>query len=269
MTGLADLPAPVLALMAGLFTWAMTAAGAALVLLVRQVGRRMLSAMLGLAAGIMVAASFWSLLSPAIELADAQGTPGWVPAAVGFLLGGVALRGLDRVLPHLHPGRGITEGRATSWRRVTLLVTAITLHNIPEGLALGVAFGGAAVAPPGEGTFGAAVALAVGIGIQNFPEGAAVAIPLRQEGLSRRRAFFYGQVSGLVEPISAVVGAGLVLLVRPILPFALAFAAGAMIFVVIEELIPESQAEVRHHDLATQAAMVGFTIMMTLDVALG
>lgn len=257
------------ALFAGLFTWGMTAAGAALVFFTRSVNRRLLAAMLGFAAGVMTAASFWSLLAPAIDMAEAQGMTPWVPAVVGFLAGGAVLRLADMVLPHLHGQRGEVEGVPSTWRRSTLLVTAITLHNVPEGLAVGVTFGAAAAGIGGEATLAAAVALAIGIGLQNFPEGVAVSMPLRGEGMGRLRSFWYGQLSGVVEPISAVLGALAVLAVRPILPFALAFAAGAMIFVVIEELIPESQADEKHGDLATLAALGGFAVMMALDVALG
>jgi len=260
---------PVLqALLATCFTWVMTALGSALVFAPRTAGRKLLDAMLGFAAGVMVAASYWSLLAPAIEMSAGGRLPVWVPAAVGFLAGGGFLRLVDRILPHLHPGlaAGEAEGIKTSWRRSTLLVLAITLHNIPEGLAVGVAFGAAAAG--GSGTLGAAIALAIGIGLQNFPEGMAVSMPLRREGLSRLRSFWYGQLSGLVEPVAGIVGAATVYLARPILPYALAFAAGAMIFVVVEEVVPESQ-QGGNTDLATMAAMLGFTTMMILDVALG
>ena len=260
------------ALLAGCFTWFVTALGAAVVFTTRTVNRKLLDGMMGFAAGVMIAASFWSLLVPAIDMAEAQGLPGWIPAAIGFLLGGVFLRVADALLPHLHPGARMdeAEGIETSWRRATLLVLAITLHNIPEGLAVGVTF--AAAALPLEvatgATLAAAVALAIGIGLQNFPEGIAVSMPLRGEGISAGRSFWYGQLSGIVEPLSAVVGVVAVLAVRPLLPYALAFAAGAMIYVVVEELIPESQ---RHGntDLATLGAMGGFAVMMVLDVALG
>ena len=256
---------PVLqALLATVFTWLVTALGAMPVFFTKAVGRKLLDTMLGLAAGVMVAASFWSLLAPAIEMSGGS----WVPAAVGFLLGGAVLRGIDRLLPHIHPAlaSGEAEGLSTSWKRSILLVLAVTLHNIPEGLAVGVAFG-AAASSLGGATLTGAIALALGIGLQNFPEGMAVAMPLRHEGLSRFRAFTYGQLSGLVEPIAGVLGAWAVLSVQAILPYALAFAAGAMIFVVVEELIPEAQAENAH--LATMGTMLGFAIMMTLDVALG
>jgi len=257
------------AFLATLFTWSLTAAGAAVVLLTGQVNRRLLDAMLGFAGGVMIAASYWSLLAPAIEMAEQSGTPGWLPAAAGFLAGGAFLRLVDLLLPHLHPGlpRSQAEGVQTSWRRTTLLVLAVTLHNIPEGLAVGVAFGALAAGLP-SATLAGAVALAIGIGIQNFPEGTAVAVPLRREGLSRLKSFWYGQLSGLVEPAAGVLGAALVAAARPILPYALAFAAGAMIFVVVEAVIPESQRG-GNTDLATLGAMVGFTVMMVLDVALG
>lgn len=258
--------------LAGCFTWGVTALGASVVFFTRRVNRQLLDAMMGFAAGVMIAASFWSLLVPAIDMAASQGIPGWLPAAIGFLLGGLFLRLADAVLPHLHPGARMkeAEGIPTSWRRATLLVLAITLHNIPEGLAVGVTFGAAAldVEVATGATLAAAIALSIGIGLQNFPEGIAVSMPLRGEGISRARSFWYGQLSGFVEPISAFIGAAAVLGVRPILPYALAFAAGAMIYVVVEELIPESQ---RHNntDLATMGAMTGFTVMMILDVALG
>ncbi|MHB8898136.1 MAG: ZIP family metal transporter [Thermoguttaceae bacterium] len=256
------------ALLATLFTWAVTAAGAALVVFVRSPSRRLLDGMLGMAAGVMIAASFWSLLAPAIAMAEHGPLPAWMPATLGFLAGGAFLWIVDKLLPHLHPGTVQPEGVRTSWQRTTLLVLAITLHNIPEGLAVGVAFG--AVASGLESaTIGAAVALAIGIGLQNFPEGAAVSMPLRLEGFSRWRAFAYGQMSGAVEPVAGVLGALAVVWARPILPYALAFAAGAMIYVCVEELIPESQNSEEATDTATIGAMMGFAIMMTLDVALG
>lgn len=263
-------PAWLQALCAGLFTWGVTALGASLVFVTRTVNRRLLDVMLGFAAGVMTAASFWSLLAPAIAMAEAQGVPPWLPAVVGFLAGGAALRIGDAILPHFHPNKDELEGLPSTWRRSTLLVTAITLHNVPEGLAVGVAFGAAASGMADLGaSFGAAVALAIGIGLQNFPEGVAVSMPLRGEGMSRLKSFWYGQLSGAVEPVSAVIGALAVIVVQPLLPYALAFAAGAMIFVVVEELIPESQAREEHGDLATMAALGGFAVMMTLDVALG
>jgi zinc transporter, ZIP family len=260
------------AFLATLFTWGMTAAGAALVFGAKNVPRKLLDAMLGFAAGVMIAASFWSLLAPSIELSEAGSLPVWVPLVIGFLAGGVFLRLLDLLLPHLHPGLKLSEaeGIHTSWRRSVLLVSAITLHNIPEGLAVGVTFGavgiGVTEGVPGA-TLGAAIALAIGIGLQNFPEGTAVSMPLRREGMSRVRSFFYGQLSGVVEPVAAVIGASAVLVAQPILPYALAFAAGAMIFVVAEELVPEAKRG--SPDIAALALMVGFAVMMTLDVALG
>jgi ZIP family zinc transporter len=261
---------PVLqALLATCFTWGLTALGASAVFFFRQVNRTLLDGMLGFAAGVMIAASYWSLLAPAIEMAEQTGVPPWIPAAAGFLLGGAFLWGVDAVLPHLHMGepREKAEGISTTWRRSVLLVLAITMHNIPEGLAVGVAFGAVASGLGGASLAGA-VALALGIGLQNFPEGMAVSVPLRREELSRGRAFWYGQLSGIVEPMAGVLGAAAVLLVQPILPYALAFAAGAMIYVVVEELIPESQLE-SITDVATVGAMLGFTVMMVLDVALG
>ncbi|KAB2927612.1 MAG: ZIP family metal transporter [Leptonema illini] len=252
------------------FTWLMTALGAGLVFFFRTINRKALDGMLGFAAGVMIAASFWSLLAPAIEMVEDEGGVAWLPALVGFLAGGAFLWGVDKILPHVHPGFPAGEGAEgvkTSWQRSVLLVLAITLHNIPEGLAVGVAFGAVAAGFPAA-SMGAAVALAIGIGIQNFPEGAAVSVPLRREGLSRRKSFMYGQMSGLVEPAAGVLGAVAVIAMRPLLPYALSFAAGAMIYVVAEELIPESQAE-KHSDVATIGVMLGFAVMMSLDVGLG
>jgi zinc transporter, ZIP family len=262
------------ALIATCGTWFVTALGASVVLFTQNVSRRYLDASLGLAAGVMLAASFWSLLQPSIELAEqaGYGRLKWVPALVGFLIGALFLRLVDLVLPHLHPDLADAEGPATSWRRATLLVLAITLHNIPEGLAVGVAFGAAGSAtlshPDHLRHVGAAIALAIGIGLQNFPEGTAVALPIRREGASRLRALWWGQLSAIVEPIAGVVGAGLVVMMMPILPYAMSFAAGAMIYVVTEELIPESQTG-GHVDLATMGVIGGFAIMMMLDVGLG
>jgi len=271
-TWLAAQPPILQALLAGCFTWGLTALGASVVFVTQTVNRRLLDAMMGFAAGVMIAASFWSLLVPSIDMAEAQGLPTWLPAVTGFLVGGVFLRLSDAVLPHLHVGADVSEaeGLPTSWRRATLLVLAITLHNIPEGLAVGVTFGAAAIQleVATGATLAGAIALAIGIGLQNFPEGIAVAMPLRGDGISAGKSFWYGQLSGVVEPVFAVIGAVAVLAVRPILPYALAFAAGAMIYVVVEELIPESQ---RHGntDLATMGAMGGFAVMMFLDVSLG
>ncbi len=258
------------ALMGTTFTWLVTALGAALVFFTRGVNAKLLDSMLGFAAGVMIAASFWSLLSPGIEMATNLGHTPWLTAAIGFLGGGIFMRLIDKFLPHLHPGLSSnkTEGVKTSWQRSTLLVLAITLHNIPEGLAIGVAFGAVAAGLP-SATIGGAIALAIGIGIQNFPEGTAVSMPLRREGMSKWKSFMYGQASGIVEPIAGVIGAYFVMQMQDILPYALCFAAGAMIFVVVEELIPESQRNYKHIDLVTMATMVGFTGMMILDVALG
>lgn len=257
------------ALIGTLFTWGVTALGAAGVFLVQQPKRRTMDVMLGFAAGVMIAASFWSLLAPAIEMSENGPLPSWAPPAIGFVLGTIFLRGLDLLIPHLHLYKDVSEaeGIQTSWHRSILLVLAITLHNIPEGLAVGVAFGAAAAGLPAA-TVAGAVALAIGIGIQNFPEGMAVSMPLRREGMGRFRSFWYGQLSGVVEPIAGVLGAALVLMAQPILPYALAFAAGAMIFVVVEQLIPESQSG-GHSDAATMGLIFGFTVMMILDVALG
>ena len=257
------------ALVATLFTWFLTASGAGLVFFFKRINRKVLDGMLGFAAGVMIAASYWSLLAPAIEMAEESSLPAWVPATVGFLLGGLFLWAVDKILPHLHLGFPMeeAEGIKTSWQRSILLVLAITLHNIPEGLAVGVAFGALAADLP-SATMAGAVALALGIGIQNFPEGTAVSVPLRREGFSRLKSFWYGQLSGTVEPLAGVLGAAAVILIKPLLPYALAFAAGAMIYVVVEELIPESQLE-KNTDVATMGAMVGFAVMMTLDVALG
>jgi len=258
-----------LALLATLFTWGLTALGAAMVFFFKTIKKRILNTMLGFAAGVMIAASYWSLLKPAIEMTAAAGGLPWLPAVIGFLSGGAFLLAVDKVLPHLHLGleKKNAEGIKTSWQRSTLLILAITLHNIPEGLAVGVAFGSLAHGWT-PAALGGAVALAFGIGLQNFPEGAAVSIPLRREGFSRLKAFGYGQLSGIVEPAAGVIGAVLVLLIKPLLPYALSFAAGAMIFVVVEELIPESQRG-NETDLSTIGAMVGFAVMMFLDVALG
>lgn len=257
------------ALLATLFTWGVTALGASLVFFFRTVNQKVLDAMLGFAAGVMLAASYWSLLAPAIEMSEQMGVPGWLPALVGFLMGAIFIRLIDLVLPHLHPFKPTSEaeGIHTSWQRSVLLVLAITLHNFPEGLAVGVAFGAAALGMP-EASIGSAIALAIGIGIQNFPEGAAVSVPLRREGVSIGKSFWYGQLSGFVEPIAGVIGAAAVLIIQPLLPYALAFAAGAMVFVVIEELIPASN-ESGNTDIATMGAILGFGVMMTLDVALG
>lgn len=258
------------ALMATLFTWGLTAAGAALVFFTKNVTPKVMDSMLGFAAGVMIAASFWSLLAPGIEMAEQMGQIPWMTAVIGFMVGGIFMRLTDRVLPHLHIGleTSQSEGIKTSWQRSTLLVLAITLHNIPEGLAVGVAFG-AVAANLSSATIGGAIALAIGIGLQNFPEGAAVSLPLRREGMGRTKSFLMGQASGIVEPIAGVLGAAFVLHMQSILPYALCFAAGAMIFVVVEELVPESQRNAANIDLVTMATMTGFAVMMILDVALG
>ncbi len=255
------------ALIGTIFTWFMTALGAGLVFFFKQINRKVLDMMLGFAAGVMIAASFWSLLAPAIEMSEASGMLPWLAPAIGFALGGIFLKLADSVMPHLHRGVHETqEGAKTSLSRTALLILAITLHNIPEGLAVGVAVGAAAL---GDGVSSVAgLVMALGIGIQNFPEGAAVSIPLRREGMSRRKAFWYGQLSGVVEPFAAVAGVLLVTAMRPVLPYALAFAAGAMIYVVVEELIPEAQTS-GNSDIATMGTLSGFLVMMILDVALG
>jgi len=254
------------ALVATGFTWFVTALGAGLVLFFKRINRRILDGMLGFAAGVMTAASFWSLLAPAISLASELGYWPWLPAVTGFLAGAIFLRIVDRLLPHLHIGGKKPEGLKTHWKRSLLMILAITLHNIPEGLAVGVAFGALASNIPGT-SLGGAIALAIGIGLQNFPEGAAVSIPLRREGFSRFKSFFYGQLSGVVEPIAGLGGALIALSVKYFLPFALSFAAGAMIFVVVEEVIPESQSSGNNH-IATLGVIAGFVVMMFLDVAL-
>lgn len=255
------------AFIATLFTWFITALGASLVFFFKNINKKILNGMLGFAAGVMIAASFWSLLAPAIEMSEGSSLPKWFPATVGFLLGGLFLWVADKLLPHLHLGFPIedAEGIKTKWQKSVLLVLAITLHNIPEGLAVGVAFGALAADLPSASLAGA-VTLAIGIGIQNFPEGTAVSVPLRREGLSRFKSFWYGQLSGIVEPIAGVIGAVAVIWMKPILPYALSFAAGAMIYVVVEEVIPESQLD-KNADIATIGAMIGFALMMILDVA--
>ena len=267
---------PVLqALLAGLFTWGLTASGAALVVFFNKTNRKILDTSLGFTGGVMIAASFWSLLSPAIRYVEMQneiGTsylPSWFPPAIGFFLGALFLFSLDKIIPHLHLFKKIeeAEGYPTKWKKTILLVLAIALHNIPEGLALGVAFGAISNGIPGF-EIGAAIALAIGIGIQNFPEGFAVSMPLRRQGVSKWKSWKWGQLSAIVEPIFAMIGAATVIYALPILPYALAFAAGAMIFIVVEEVIPESQSG-GHTDLATMGLISGFIVMMILDVALG
>lgn len=263
---------PVLgALLATLFTWGLTALGASMVFFVKTLRRQLLDGLLGFTGGVMIAASYWSLLAPAIEMSPdvAPSLPNWFPAAVGFLMGAFFLYGLDKFMPHLHINfdRSQAEGVKTDWQRSTLLVLAITLHNIPEGLAVGVLFGAVAHGLPGADIAGA-VALAIGIGLQNFPEGIAVSMPLRRQGVSRFRSFWFGQLSAVVEPIAAVVGALMVVYALPILPYALAFAAGAMIYVVIEEVVPETQLD-KYTDTSTIGFIIGFVVMMILDVSLG
>ena len=261
------------ALIATFFTWGVTALGASLVFFFKTINKSVLNGMLGFAAGVMIAASFWSLLAPAIELAEELGQVPYITAVSGFLLGGGFLYLVDKIMPHLHLGLDTSEaeGISTTWQRSVLLVLTITLHNIPEGLAVGVAFGAVAAGTGTSATLAGAIALAIGIGLQNFPEGAAVSIPLRREHFSRKKAFLYGQASGVVEPIAGVLGAYAVIRIQPILPYALAFAAGAMIYVVVEELIPEAQREKggSKTDIATIGVMLGFAVMMLLDVALG
>jgi len=255
------------AFMAGIFTWAMTALGASAVFLAKDINRKVLDVMLGFAAGVMSAAVYWSMLAPALKIATQRHLFAWAPVAVGFLLGGFFLRGIDRILPHLQFGSPIekAEGIKTHWRRPTLLILAMTLHNIPEGLAIGVAFGAIAVASSTT-TLQTAIALAIGIGIQDIPEGLAVSVPLRREGVSRLKSFWYGQLSGIVEPIASIIGALAVILAQNILPYTLAFAAGAMFFIIVEEIIPESQRG-GNAALATMGTIVGFVVMMILDVA--
>jgi ZIP family zinc transporter len=264
-----SIPPVLAALYATLFTWFLTALGASVVLFFKNMNRAVLDGMLGFTGGVMVAASYWSLLAPAIEMSSGEGFTKVIPAAVGFVLGALFLFGLDKALPHLHINfkDTATEGIKTPWQRTTLLVLAITLHNIPEGLAVGVLFGGVAAGIP-EASIAGALTLAIGIGIQNFPEGIAVAMPLRRMGMSRRKSFMYGQSSALVEPVAGVIGALAVTFFTPVLPYALAFAAGAMIFVVVEEVIPETQQD-KNTDVATLGFIGGFVVMMVLDVALG
>ena len=262
-----SIPPVLAALYATLFTWFLTAAGASLVFFFKNMNRIALDGMLGFTGGVMVAASYWSLLSPAIDMSEGEGFIKVLPASIGFILGALFLFALDKSLPHLHINFKDTEGIKTPWQRTTLLVLAITLHNIPEGLAVGVLFGGVAAGIP-EASIAGALTLAIGIGIQNFPEGIAVSMPLRRMGMSRGKSFLYGQSSALVEPAAGVLGAIAVTFFTPVLPYALAFAAGAMIFVVVEEVIPETQQD-KNTDIATLGFIAGFVVMMMLDVALG
>lgn len=257
------------AFLATTFTWLLTAAGAATVFFFKEASRKWLDGMLGFTGGVMIAASYWSLLAPAIEMSESQGQLPWLAPAIGFAAGALFLFGLDKFVPHLHINfkKEESEGLETNWHKTTLLVLAITLHNIPEGLAVGVAFGAFATGMPGA-ELGAAVALAIGIGLQNFPEGIAVAMPLKRQGVSAKKSFWYGQLSAIVEPVAGVVGAVAVIYAQPILPYALAFAAGAMIYVVIEEVVPESQRD-KYTDVSTLGFIGGFLVMMILDVALG
>lgn len=268
-TSFSSLNPIVQALIATGFSWFMTAVGSGLVFFFKTINKRVLDTMLGSAAGVMIAASFWSLLAPSIEMSEELGLPIWIPPLVGFLAGGLFLKLADSLLPHLHIGmpRDKAEGIKSGWKRALLLVLAITLHNIPEGLAVGVAIG-AASNNLGSATLSSALILALGMGLQNLPEGAAVSIPLRREGVSRFKSFWYGQISGLVEPIAGVLGVIAVMAIKPILPYALAFAAGAMIYVVVEELLPEAQSS-DSSDYSTIGCILGFALMMVLDITLG
>lgn len=255
------------ALYATLFTWGVTAIGASFVFFFKKMSRNLLDGMLGFAGGVMVAASVWSLLIPAIDMSEGEGFKKVIPAVLGFLAGAAFLFGLDKILPHFHVNFKKVEGVKSPWQKTTLMILAITLHNIPEGLAVGVLFGGVAAGIP-EASIGGAIALAIGIGLQNFPEGVAVSMPLRRMGMSRKKSFFYGQLSAVVEPVAGVAGALAVAVFTPVLPYALAFAAGAMIFVVVEEVIPEAQQN-ENSDIATIGFVGGFVVMMAMDVALG
>lgn len=258
------------ALFATIFTWFLTASGASFVFFFKSMNRKVLDVMLGFTGGVMIAASFWSLLNPAIEMSESlYPSMKWMPSAVGFFFGAIFIYALDKYMPHLHInfGEEEKEGVKTEWHRSTLLILAITLHNIPEGLAVGVLFGASALGLEGA-SFEGAVALAIGIGIQNFPEGIAVAMPLRRQGVSRFKSFWFGQLSAVVEPVAGVVGALAVIYIQAVLPFALAFAAGAMIYVVVEEVIPETQRD-KYTDVSVLGFIGGFLVMMILDVALG
>lgn len=250
------------------FTFLMTALGAAMVFFFhKRTSDNIQRIFLGFAAGVMIAAAVWSLLIPAIEETEAAGRPGWIPAAGGLILGAAFLLVMDKLMPHLHPGATKAEGPHASFKRTTLLVLAVTLHNIPEGMAVGLSF--ARAAQEGDPAYYAgAMALAIGMGIQNFPEGAAISLPLRQEGLSTGRSFVYGALSGLVEPIFGILVVLAAGAIRPYMPWMLSFAAGAMLYVVVEELIPEMSSG-SHWNLGTICFSVGFTVMMALDVALG
>ena len=275
MNWLQEQPVVLQAFLAGLFTWGCTIVGSAVVFFFKTVSRKLLDIMMGFAAGVMIAASFWSLLQPSIEYAKGNyGVWSWMPAALGFLLGGLFLCFIDAVVPHLHLSKkdvseaeSLPEHSRNKLSKTALLFLAITIHNFPEGLAVGVAFGALSSNSSPE-VFIGAVGLALGIGLQNVPEGAALSIPIRTDGESRLKAFYWGSMSAIVEPIGAVLGAYAVMAMTAILPYALSFAAGAMIFVVVEELIPDSQTN-GNTDVATLGLMVGFVLMMVLDVALG
>lgn len=257
-----------LALVGTAVPFAATALGAALVFFFRkEVNENVQRVFLGFAAGVMIAASVWSLLIPGIEMAEEQGTPGWIPASGGFLLGALFLVALDRLLPHLHPGSDLPEGLPSRLKRTTMLVFAVTLHNIPEGMAVGLLFGlaGNEAAPT---SLAAAFALSIGIGLQNLPEGAAISLPLKKEGVSNSRAFLYGALSGIVEPAAGVLTALAAGWIAPLMPWLLSFAAGAMIYVVVEELIPEARLG-EHSHVGTWGVLAGFVLMMVLDTALG
>ena len=264
------------ALVGGLFTWALTALGASLVFFFKSANRKILDASLGFTGGVMIAASFWSLLNPAIDFVEKQSEagitnlPSFLPPAIGFFLGALFLYLLDKKIPHLHLFKKIeeAEGPKTDLKKTELLVLAIAIHNIPEGLAVGVAFGAVAQGMDIGFTLGGAIALAIGMGLQNAPEGFAVSMPMRRAGFSRFKSWQWGQLSAIVEPIFAVIGAAVVMAVYPVLPYALAFAAGAMIFIVVEEVIPESHSG-GNADIATMGLIAGFIVMMCLDVALG
>ena len=245
-----------------------TTLGAAMVFLMKkEMNKKVEKILLGFASGVMIAASVWSLLIPSIEMAENQGKVAWIPAAIGFLLGIVFLLVLDSVIPHMHLESEKPEGMKSKLKKTTMMVFAVTLHNIPEGMAVGVTFAGAIAQNAGI-TMAGAIALAIGIAIQNFPEGSIISMPLKNEGVSKPKAFLYGTLSGIVEPIGAIITILLTNAVVPILPYLLSFAAGAMIYVVVEELIPESQAG-EHSNIGTIGVAIGFTIMMILDVALG
>ena len=251
------------------FTFLMTTMGASLVFLFRKkVNDKIQKVLLGFAAGVMIAASVWSLLIPAIEEAESAGGAGWIPAAGGFVLGIAFLMLMDCLLPHLHPGAKQTEGLPSGLKRTTLLVLAVTLHNIPEGMAVGLSFALAAQHAGDPALLASAIALSIGIGIQNFPEGAAISLPLRQEGMSAVKAFFCGSMSAIVEPVFGILVVLIAGSVRPLMPWLLSFAAGSMMFVVVEELIPEAHLG-EHSNAGTLGVMAGFLVMMILDVALG